>query len=101
MVAIFIANAPSIASVIRSHPSSDRPVRGPHHQDCLLEAVMGALDRLIRRDEQWERISHHIIGDERTRGSSGPRQPHVRRSGVLDCAYRFSFDFSRRNNTFM
>ncbi|WP_245443530.1 IS5 family transposase, partial [Rhizobium phaseoli] len=29
------------------------------------------LDRLILRDEQWERISHHIIGDERTRGSSG------------------------------
>ncbi|RSB78493.1 IS5 family transposase [Rhizobium sophoriradicis] len=32
---------------------------------------MGVLDRLILRDEQWERISHHIIGDERTRGSSG------------------------------
>ena len=32
---------------------------------------MGALDRLILRDEQWERISPHIIGDERTRGSSG------------------------------
>ncbi|MBX5198498.1 IS5 family transposase [Rhizobium sp. NZLR10] len=32
---------------------------------------MGVLDRLILRDEQWERISRHIIGDERTRGSSG------------------------------
>lgn len=32
---------------------------------------MGVLDRPILRDEQWERISPHIIGDERTRGSSG------------------------------
>ena len=32
---------------------------------------MGVLDRLILRDDQWERISAHIIGDERTRGSSG------------------------------
>nr|NLR83164.1 IS5 family transposase [Rhizobium sp. P28RR-XV] len=32
---------------------------------------MGVLDRLILRDEQWARIAHHIIGDERTRGSSG------------------------------
>ncbi|KFC68933.1 Transposase [Bosea sp. LC85] len=32
---------------------------------------MGVLDRLILRDDQWERISPHIIGDERTRGSSG------------------------------
>jgi putative transposase len=32
---------------------------------------MGALDRLILRDDQWERMSRHIIGDERTRGSSG------------------------------
>ncbi|NLS15584.1 IS5/IS1182 family transposase, partial [Rhizobium sp. P40RR-XXII] len=31
---------------------------------------MGVLDRLILRDEQWARIAHHIIGDERTRGSS-------------------------------
>jgi transposase len=29
------------------------------------------LDRLILRDDQWARISPHIIGDERTRGSSG------------------------------
>jgi putative transposase len=32
---------------------------------------MGVLDRLIVRDEQWARISPYIIGDERTRGSSG------------------------------
>lgn len=32
---------------------------------------MGVLDRLILGDEQWERMSRHIIGDERTRGSSG------------------------------
>ncbi|MGO4404402.1 IS5 family transposase [Bosea sp. RAF48] len=32
---------------------------------------MGVLDRLILRDDQWERLSPHIIGDERTRGSSG------------------------------
>ena len=32
---------------------------------------MGVLDRLILGDEQWERISAHIIGTERTRGSSG------------------------------
>jgi transposase len=35
------------------------------------EAAMGVLDRLVLRDEQWERISRHIAGDERTRGSSG------------------------------
>ena len=32
---------------------------------------MGVLDRLILRDDQWERMSQHIIGDARTRGSSG------------------------------
>jgi transposase len=32
---------------------------------------MGALDRLILLDDQRERMSQHIIGDERTRGSSG------------------------------
>jgi transposase len=32
---------------------------------------MGILDRLILTDAQWSRISQHIIGDERTRGSSG------------------------------
>ena len=37
----------------------------------LLEAALGVLDRLALSDAQWERISPHIIGDERTRGSSG------------------------------
>ena len=32
---------------------------------------MCVLDRLILDDDQWERMSGHIIGDERTRGSSG------------------------------
>jgi putative transposase len=32
---------------------------------------MGAMDRLILRDDQWERMAPHIIGDERSRGSSG------------------------------
>ena len=32
---------------------------------------MGVLDRLILSDAQCSRISQHIIGDERTRGSSG------------------------------
>jgi transposase len=32
---------------------------------------MGILDRLILNDDQWKRVSVHIIGDERTRGSSG------------------------------
>jgi putative transposase len=32
---------------------------------------MRILDRLILCDDQWERMSAHIIGDERTRGSSG------------------------------
>ena len=32
---------------------------------------MGVLDRLMLSDGQWERISAHIIGDGRTRGSSG------------------------------
>jgi transposase len=33
--------------------------------------ALGALDRLLLRDDQWERIAPHIIGDERSRGSSG------------------------------
>ena len=32
---------------------------------------MGALDRLVLSDTAWGRIAPHIIGDERTRGSSG------------------------------
>jgi transposase len=40
-------------------------------QGCHLEAAMGVLDRLVLNDEQWARMAPHIIGDERTRGSSG------------------------------
>ena len=29
------------------------------------------MDRLVLRDDQWARMSAHIIGTERTRGSSG------------------------------
>jgi putative transposase len=32
---------------------------------------MGALDRLVLGDEQWARMSPHIIGDERSRGTAG------------------------------
>ena len=32
---------------------------------------MGTLDRFVLSDGQWARISAHVIGDERTRGSSG------------------------------
>ena len=32
---------------------------------------MGVLDRLILDDAAWARMAPHIIGDERTRGSSG------------------------------
>lgn len=32
---------------------------------------MGVLDRLVLRDDQWDRMAPHIIGDERSRGSSG------------------------------
>ena len=32
---------------------------------------MGVMDRLLLSDDQWCRISAHIIGDERSRGSSG------------------------------
>lgn len=51
--------------------SWDTQERTNQIQRCLLEAAMGVLDRLILRDDQWERIAPHIIGDERTRGSSG------------------------------
>lgn len=39
---------------------------------------MGVLDRLILRDDQWERMSPHIIGDKCTRGSSGRDKFHTR-----------------------
>ena len=43
---------------------------------------MAAMDRLILCDQQWERIAPHIIGDERTRGSSG-RDNRMFVEGVL------------------
>ena len=43
---------------------------------------MGALGRLILRDDQWERIAPHIIGDERSRGTSG-RDNRLFVEGVL------------------
>jgi transposase len=43
---------------------------------------MGVLDRLMLSDEQWDRISAHIIGDERTRGTSG-RDNRMFVEGVL------------------
>jgi hypothetical protein len=50
---------------------------------------MGVLDRLILRDDQRERMSQHIIGDERTRGSSGRLSSVDRADGLtLTCAPR-------------
>jgi putative transposase len=43
---------------------------------------MGVMDRLVLSDRQWELISQHIIGDERTRGSSG-RDNRMFVEGVL------------------
>lgn len=43
---------------------------------------MGVMDRLVLRDDQWERMSGHIIGDERSRGSSG-RNNRLFVEGVL------------------
>jgi transposase len=43
---------------------------------------MGVLDRLILSDRQWNLISEHIIGDERTPGSSG-RDNRMFIEGVL------------------
>lgn len=43
---------------------------------------MCVLDRLMLRDEQWERIAPHIIGDERSRGTSG-RDNRMFVEGVL------------------
>lgn len=32
---------------------------------------MGVLDRLVLSDAAWERMAPHIVGDERSRGTSG------------------------------
>ena len=46
------------------------------------EAVLGVLDRLVLSDAQWARLSTHIIGDERSRGTSG-RDNRMFVEGVL------------------
>ena len=43
---------------------------------------MGVLDRLILSDAQWERMAALVIGDERSRGSSG-RDNRMFVEGVL------------------
>ena len=32
---------------------------------------MGVLDRLVLRDDQWDQMVPHLIGDDRSRGTSG------------------------------
>ena len=43
---------------------------------------MGVLDRLVLSDAAWSRMAPHIIGDERSRGSSG-RDNRMFVEGVL------------------
>jgi transposase len=43
---------------------------------------VGVVDRLVLSDAKWQRISAHIIGDERTRGTSG-RDNRMFVEGVL------------------
>jgi transposase len=43
---------------------------------------LGVLDRLVLNDVAWSRIAPHIIGDERSRGSSG-RDNRMFVEGVL------------------
>jgi transposase len=43
---------------------------------------MGVLDRLVLSDVAWARMAPHLIGDERTRGSSG-RDNRLFVEGVL------------------
>lgn len=43
---------------------------------------MGVLDRLVLSDTAWSQMSRHIIGDERSRGSSG-RDNRMFVEGVL------------------
>eukprot|EP01036_Dinobryon_divergens_P037251 gene37251-48699_t len=42
-----------------------------HLPSFFWEAALGVMDRLVLDDVQWGRIVPHVIGDERTRGSSG------------------------------
>jgi putative transposase len=43
---------------------------------------LGLLDRLVLSDTAWDRIAEHIIGDERSRGTSG-RDNRMFVEGVL------------------
>jgi putative transposase len=43
---------------------------------------LGVLDRLVLSDEMWGRMAPHIIGDERSRGTSG-RDNRMFVEGVL------------------
>ena len=43
---------------------------------------MGTVDRLVLDDDDWSRIAPHIIGDERSRGTSG-RDNRMFVEGVL------------------
>ena len=43
---------------------------------------MGVMDRLVLSDEMWARVAPQIIGDERTRGTSG-RDNRMFVEGVL------------------
>jgi transposase len=47
-----------------------------------LEAALGVLARLVLSDAMWARMAPHIIGDERSRGSSG-RNNRMFVEGVL------------------
>jgi len=49
---------------------------------AFAEAAMGTMERLILCDQQWDRLAQHIIGNERTRGSSG-RDNRMFVEGVL------------------
>lgn len=49
---------------------------------------MGIMDRLILRDDQWERTSGHIIGDERTRGLYAQRH-------LIECCFSKLKQFRR------
>ena len=51
-------------------------------QGCFLGAALGLLDRLVLKDEQWDRISGLIIGRPDQRGSTG-RDNRMFVEGVL------------------
>jgi len=47
-----------------------------------MEAALGVLDRPVLDDAMWSRMAPHIIGDERSRGSTG-RDNRMFVEGVL------------------